>query len=249
MSKIKDWKQITTFGTEHYASHWVVQDVKDQRLKANHNLEERIAALTMSGSRCQRSKIESKSQQTCESWNQRWKWFKMSKIKDWKQITTERHRVYKRLSVVQDVKDQRLKANHNISQYSIPISISGSRCQRSKIESKSQQKMATTTIRYKWFKMSKIKDWKQITTLDLILRVCERVVQDVKDQRLKANHNQERTALGWLESGSRCQRSKIESKSQLIWVQPQALHEWFKMSKIKDWKQITTSQETFSKYS
>ena len=41
------------------------------------------------------------------------KWFKMSKIKDWKQITTSKADDMQPLIVVQDVKDQRLKANHN----------------------------------------------------------------------------------------------------------------------------------------
>ena len=70
---------------------------------------------------------------------------------------------YQGLRVVQDVKDQRLKANHNNSRF---IS-------------------------------------------DLLI-----VVQDVKDQRLKANYNSRLQTLEKKLSGSRCQRSKIESKSQ-----------------------------------
>ena len=163
---------------------------------------------------CQRSKIESKSQLRCAVFVTESKWFKMSKIKDWKQITTTARAVLRTILVVQDVKDQRLKANHNIN--------------------------------------------KEVTAL-------VKVVQDVKDQRLKANHNKRGFLPPWTKSGSRCQRSKIESKSQRHTLnigtaisgsrcqrskiesksQPEPYNtetiiQWFKMSKIKDWKQITT---------
>ena len=85
--------------------------------------------------------------------------------------------------MVQDVKDQRLKANHNKPQSSVSDRI---------------------------------------------------VVQDVKDQRLKANHNESAARNGLFRSGSRCQRSKIESKSQLGAYALRVHIQWFKMSKIKD---------------
>ena len=113
----------------------------------------------------------------------------MSKIKDWKQITTRVLHETDYFGVVQDVKDQRLKANHNLARTRCAYTSSGSRCQRSKIESKSQQGQQTIDYFVQWFKMSKIKDWKQITTMGRKFRRSDLVVQDVKDQRLKANHN------------------------------------------------------------
>ena len=186
MSKIKDWKQITTSSLVAPSFHPVVQDVKDQRLKANHNQSDLLTMFGISGSRCQRSKIESKSQlvfplvlhwlwcqrSKIESKSQQqrmqlmltWQWFKMSKIKDWKQITTHLRPQVPQVRVVQDVKDQRLKANHNQWATMAAKWLSGSRCQRSKIESKSQHWCLQLSKERKWFKMSKIKDWKQITT-------------------------------------------------------------------------------------
>ena len=290
MSKIKDWKQITTSYERTRSFVRVVQDVKDQRLKANHNVLLFSTILSLSGSRCQRSKIESKSQQAYWLPDEDGKWFKMSKIKDWKQITTQARWIHQQGRVVQDVKDQRLKANHNVKEEYRKMGISGSRCQRSKIESKSQRnrirlsrvksgsrcqrskiesksqqlslhiwladsgsrcqrsKIESKSQPYplthpsslKWFKMSKIKDWKQITTTSPKTLSDKAVVQDVKDQRLKANHNRIKTRQLATWSGSRCQRSKIESKSQPNRNAHATAIKWFKMSKIKDWKQITT---------
>ena len=183
MSKIKDWKQITTISF-YFSSVWaVVQDVKDQRLKANHNRSKLLKHGNNSGSRCQRSKIESKSQLLCRPNDFDVQWFKMSKIKDWKQITTASWYSEPCRIVVQDVKDQRLKANHNFFCATWAAVLSGSRCQRSKIESKSQQGLVIALHPFQWFKMSKIKDWKQITThlLKTVLRSKWFKMSKIKD--------------------------------------------------------------------
>ena len=192
----------------------VVQDVKDQRLKANHNLCDVPQHCLSSGSRCQRSKIESKSQllfRTLTPWAE---WFKMSKIKDWKQITTWMAKKYGVLGVVQDVKDQRLKANHNLTRVIIhPLLVvqdvkdqrlkanhnptlaiswvrkSGSRCQRSKIESKSQLLVWVGLFYLSGSRCQRSKIESKSQQNDSGKTSASKVVQDVKDQRLKANHN------------------------------------------------------------
>ena len=167
----------------------------------------------------------------------------MSKINDWKQITTVQHKQQTKFIVYQ-------------------------LCQRSMIESKSQRfrscsfrgKKCISYVKDQWLKanhnsrkgyqkstwsvsvMSKINDWKQITTPEHFIKAVERVYQlcqrsmiesksqlehissigtpecisYVKDQWLKANHNR-----NWWQSlklivYQLCQRSMIESKSQRI---------------------------------
>ena len=139
MSKIKDWKQITTHRDQRSLLSWWFKYVKDQRLKANHNFHYQTFDRAFGDS-------------------------SMSKIKDWKLITTDEY-------------------DKNVAIMVIQV------CQRSKIESKSQHgrhnKKGTTW----WFKY-------------------------VKDQRLKANHNEQEVLKSLRKVIQVCQRSKIESKSQ-----------------------------------
>ena len=164
MSKIRNWKQITTWKgrEENYFS--LYQYVKDQKLKANHNLTAVADIQIQFISVCQRSEIESKSQLIKYCW-------------------TCSRRLY------QYVKDQKLKANHNIIRCVWLTSLFISVCQRSEIESKSQPHKILFLLFNVYISMSKIRNWKQITTKLMSVETNIKFI-------------------------SVCQRSEIESKSQ-----------------------------------
>ena len=190
---------------------------------------------------CQRSEIESKSQHIRIFEKAYPVYISMSKIRNWKQITTRNILYSARMSLYQYVKDQKLKANHNHPPCLPPGSSFISVCQRSEIESKSQRQG---------------REWQ--------IPLC--LYQYVKDQKLKANHNINKIAPIPAPFISVCQRSEIESKSQLLlnssrfyhclyqYVKDQKLKAnhntinifilpiwvYISMSKIRNWKQITT---------
>ena len=167
----------------------------------------------------------------------------MSKIRDWKQITTmnigsisgmklfpvcqrseiesksqrKEIRPNSQLCCFRYVKDQRLKANHNLVEHAPQngVAVSG---------------------------MSKIRDWKQITTADskiwrakLLFPVCQRSEIESKSQP---------TANGWMTT-TRCFRyvkdQRLKANHNLRWCKVFLACAVSDRSKIKFWKQITTS--------
>ena len=160
-----------------------------QRMKANHNYLEvyPIDAQVVANISC--SKNESKSQQEHVINKHLLRCCKYQLFKEWKQITTVLLSVTYRGRLLQISVVQRMKANHNDIDTHLHCFWVVANISCSKNESKSQLRATWCQISQGCCKYQLFKEWKQITTVAVMLLKAAMLLQISVVQRMKANHN------------------------------------------------------------
>ncbi len=224
-----------------YRDDWLLQISVVQRMKANHNkkMKDTITPKVVANISC--SKNESKSQLMPISKTVLLSCCKYQLFKEWKQITTGQYQRNNTLALLQISVVQRMKANHNGNHTFAPGGPVVANISCSKNESKSQPKYWNNGRFYCCCKYQLFKEWKQITTICLLLRGLPMLLQISVVQRMKANHNCCSCACNSHCVVANISCSKNESKSQLDAQFPDDFRSCCKYQLFKEWKQITTA--------
>ncbi len=186
-----------------------------KRMKANHNGRSFRPWKVLVVSKIVEKKNESKSQlaggadiATFSCVKDRWE-------KEWKQITTNKSKVPTSWGCVKDRWEKEWKQITTVLAFENKIDKVVSKIVEKKNESKSQPLVGRTAKKESCVKDRWEKEWKQITTAQLLplwpLMLCQRSLR----KRMKANHNQRHQAVQVLQG---CVKDRWE----------------------KEWKQITT---------
>ena len=165
------------------------QRSSNHKLKAIHNLQDKLKHLQLGVSKIVKSQIESNSQQM-KSFLQACKWcVKDRQITNWKQFTTLVMLFCSFKLVCQRSSNHKLKAIHNVSTGNDFRQTGVSKIVKSQIESNSQH-AAFIQISDEWcVKDRQITNWKQFTTLPCACPLRSQVCQRSSNHKLKAIHN------------------------------------------------------------
>ena len=184
------------------------------KLKANHNMK----VYTLSGigidANIFKEQTESKSQHIPADYSTGKNWCKYLQRTNWKQITTVRSLPFNVMSLMQISSKNKLKANHNCYEISIPACVLMQISSKNKLkanhnmwgfagrgshidanifkeqtESKSQLGQVQGTVWEYWCKYLQRTNWKQITTRSKGLFTPSSLMQISSKNKLKANHN------------------------------------------------------------
>ena len=236
----KIWKQFTTYEPHRATCNKLLSITKLQNLKAIHNSVERHLKIYLVVINHKTTKFESNSQRVLFKILLVTSCYQSQNYEIWKQFTTHRADIDKRLALLSITKLQNLKAIHNSGNHCQIHSLVVINHKTTKFESNSQRSHTLYGLARSCYQSQNYKIWKQFTTCYSSTLILIELLSITKLQNLKAIHNVLKPDSWPLKVVINHKTTKFESNSQPSRCTAPYSQSCYQSQNYKIWKQFTT---------